>query len=1032
MLSLDMAVDPMTLVISSVQELCTRIAKGAMELQDEAEDVMIDKESFRQFSNYISEIKILLQTLHAGRVEATVGSTSTKETLQALESQLREACKIIEKYKSGSRLRLLLNCESVLSQMGQLALEIANTVSLLGTANLNTVLSLKSKIDQIVGGLQSMEFKYAAKTEAIVSEIERLMAQNGRNREHTVRLLQKVAEAVGVGQNASLVRTELELLKQEKEEMEAQKKQAEALQLSQLMQFLNSSGLASGRRGERTAASSLQDPTPFMCPLCNEVMEDPVVINCGHGFERRVILEHFDRGERTCPICGEELQSLDLIPNHTLRSTIQEWRQRDMDAKLHNAVAAIASDDPDVVNQALEDLQDLMKAAQYRAAVTEQKIIPRIVELLEGTSDVTTKAALKCLCYLANYSDDNKEAIAEAGAIRYIMKHFYRGEVEPDAVSVLIELSQKEALAEQIGKATDCIPFLVSLLQNCNPDISQKAEKVVENLSYNTHFVIKMAEARHFQPFVIRFSQGPQETQASMALTLLKMQLDDNSMKIFEDKRFVGPLVRLLSSSSPACKSACLQTIKKLSVYPGIAKQILAENATIPDLLGLISIYSSEQQWKQIAAEAITSLVEASDLSDFQTNSKLQELHSEHNISVFLNFAIGSVPQTKAQFWRLLLMIGNKSETARNLIRTDDSAMAHLFSSLNEDHPEVTRQTLKLIYCIANNHPDGVPLPPSPAKEAAINALVAIFTRSPDNEDRSMAAGIISQLPADDTAIDGILRKSEALKAIREVICTADNDRDMGFNASMAPDGSLLENALAALLRYTEPTKPDLRRQLSELELYPSLVRVLSRGSSIAKQRTATALAHLSQSDISSVSSSSITVSTRDSFMSLLWLTRHLPNTSWCCSSSPAWQWGLCSVHGSVCSSRHEFCLIKANAVKPLVKTLSETESGAAEAALLALESLLKDDNTLLRAATEIVKSQGVVGILEVLEKGSLPAKEKALDLLQKISEHIDIKSMFRRSERILIQLLHDESLKKKAALILRQMDVISKQSSYF
>lgn len=154
--------------------------------------------------------------------------------------------------------------------------------------------------------------------------------------------------------------------------------------------------------------------------------------------------------------------------------------------------------------------------------------------------------------------------------------------------------------------------------------------------------------------------------------------------------------------------------------------------------------------------------------------------------------------------------------------------------------------------------------------------------------------------------------------------------------------------------------------------------------------------------------------------------------SSRCCNSASLSSWSRpCSVHGSACSSRQTFCLVKSDAVRPLVQTLSEKD--AAEAALLALETLLKDQTTLSSAASTIAESQGVAAILDVLEKGTLPAKEKALDLFQILYQHTNLSpQQFRRSERILIQLLDDEALKKKAALVLSDMDIISKQSSFF
>ncbi|KAH9314502.1 hypothetical protein KI387_023129, partial [Taxus chinensis] len=41
---------------------------------------------------------------------------------------------------------------------------------------------------------------------------------------------------------------------------------------------------------------------PFTCPLSKEIMEDPVDLVSGHNFERKVILEYFDKGNRICPV----------------------------------------------------------------------------------------------------------------------------------------------------------------------------------------------------------------------------------------------------------------------------------------------------------------------------------------------------------------------------------------------------------------------------------------------------------------------------------------------------------------------------------------------------------------------------------------------------------------------------------------------------------------------------------------------------------------------------------------------------------
>ncbi|KAL9386740.1 hypothetical protein Peur_019864 [Populus x canadensis] len=193
-----------------------------------------------------------------------------------------------------------------------------------------------------------------------------------------------------------------------------------------------------------------------------------------------------------------------------------------------------------------------------------------------------------------------------------------------------------------------------------------------------------------------------------MAADLIKMQLKENNIKDLEDRQYIQSLTQMLNSNSPAYKSAILKCIKKLLLYPQIVKQLLSDSVVIPLLLGLISFVRSDSHLKQEAGEILALLVGACQHPEFEINQGRKELQSEHN-------------------------------------------------------REVKRWVLKLISCISDNHPDGVPLPPSPSKETAINTLVSL-----DIEERSIAAAIISQLPKDDIIIDELLKKSEALKAIRE------------------------------------------------------------------------------------------------------------------------------------------------------------------------------------------------------------------------------------------------------------------------
>lgn len=110
-----------------------------------------------------------------------------------------------------------------------------------------------------------------------------------------------------------------------------------------------------------------------------------------------------------------------------------------------------------------------------------------------------------------------QQAIVEVGAIRLIMKQLYKGGSEVDAAALLLlELSSVDTIAEEIGNTLNSIPLLVSILNHGSRDSAEKAHGILQNLSFNTHFVVKMAESGYLQPFVSRFNQGKKKRRYSL------------------------------------------------------------------------------------------------------------------------------------------------------------------------------------------------------------------------------------------------------------------------------------------------------------------------------------------------------------------------------------------------------------------------------------------------------------------------------------------------------------------------------------
>uniref|UniRef100_A0A2P2JS06 RING-type E3 ubiquitin transferase n=3 Tax=Rhizophora mucronata TaxID=61149 RepID=A0A2P2JS06_RHIMU len=66
-------------------------------------------------------------------------------------------------------------------------------------------------------------------------------------------------------------------------------------------------------------------PPYFICPIFQEVMQDPHVAADGFTYEAEAIRGWLDSGHDTSPMTNLKLEHCNLVPNHALRSAIQEW-----------------------------------------------------------------------------------------------------------------------------------------------------------------------------------------------------------------------------------------------------------------------------------------------------------------------------------------------------------------------------------------------------------------------------------------------------------------------------------------------------------------------------------------------------------------------------------------------------------------------------------------------------------------------------------------------------------------------------------
>lgn len=85
----------------------------------------------------------------------------------------------------------------------------------------------------------------------------------------------------------------------------------------------------------------MDPPDSFICPITQDIMKDPVIDKYGHTYEKNAI-EQWIQTNNTSPITRQPLNLADIIPNRSLKQSIEAWgknlRERDTLKRLENKI----------------------------------------------------------------------------------------------------------------------------------------------------------------------------------------------------------------------------------------------------------------------------------------------------------------------------------------------------------------------------------------------------------------------------------------------------------------------------------------------------------------------------------------------------------------------------------------------------------------------------------------------------------------------------------------------------------------------
>lgn len=1009
----------MTLIMDvlPISALLAFVTTQVLETAVAAQDVLFERDSFRVLSKYLLDIQPVLGDLTMRELK---DAEATRQALRFLSQEVKAAKSLVESCRTKPRVWLLVNCRSIVRDAQQVTRDIGKSLELLSLASTEVSADIRDNVNRLQWEMQNAEFEASQSQLRIIDKLELGLREHRADQGFANDLIREIARALGIPVEPSEISKELASLRREKEEAAARKEMEEEAFMEQVIALLsqadatNSPEQVEKHYKERlmslgTSVNEEEHIAPlqsFICPLKNDVMSDPVSLCTGTTCERKEIEKWLASGTNIDPETHELLSDLTLRPNLPLKQSIEEWVERNYCLKIKAAKRKLQSEDEMKHTDALAQIQKLCEEKPINKDwIAIEGLIPNAVQVLaKSHSRDVKRSALSTLKALVTGHAQNKDKLVEAGGLEQVVRCLARdAKISNAAVELLFELlhngpEHNVSIYRQLSQEKSAILLLVTLLNGTVEGSAEKARAILQQLCDNDDNIVQMAAANWYEPLIDRLYRGSAESKLKMAKALASMELTDQNIKLLGDEGAIPPLVKMISGNLES-KASALGALKNLSIN-NMNKKCMANTGVVP--LIMEHLFSSKfPSTIREASAIILERVMSDDGIQFLVDGNGARLELEPIIQNLL--ALQQNPSTSFLHSHVLnALLGMVSAPDGQIVRTiarEGNAISVLLPLVEGSHPKLCISVMKLLCYLSEGGSQEVSSFLSSKNK--LQLFVSFLEDDSKGDVQAATAGILANLPVSDSKLTASLIEFEALPAIIKVMKSGTSDAK--------------ENAVGALLRFTDPSSVGTQHTVVHLGAYPILVNLLHSGTMLAKTKAAFAIGNLS------LSSPHLSVA---------------PVVNGCLcfmSAKPP----VCRVHRGPCDVKTTFCLLKANALSALVNLLQEREGNIAGAAIHALATLVSDDDILSKGANVLHEEKAIDPVIEILSRGTTETKEEAVRLLEKLFNIREIVEAYASKARIhLVDLATQThwggSLRKKAANVLAQLEVTQEISSYF
>ncbi|XP_050372067.1 U-box domain-containing protein 44-like [Argentina anserina] len=991
--------------------LTNKIIKTAQAAKD-----VIDKESFKVLSKHLFDVELVLKDLQLQNLN---DSQATMLALEFLESDVKKANNLIEKYKNRSRFYLLVRCRHMVKEVQDVIRDMGKSLAALSLANTEALSRISDQMNRLHNEMQRVEFEASQSQIQITDRLNQGLQDQILDQGFANDMLEKIAMEVGVPLEPSKMSKELADIRKEKEEAANRKERAEAFFLGQVIELLSRADAARDYEevkktyNQRVQAIERYDTSEehipplkaFICYLKGTVMVEPVSLCTGTTCERSAIIAWFESGERTDPETREILEDTSWRSNLPLRKSIEEWKELNYCLKIRSSKVKLLSGVETLMLEALSQMQDLMRENYINKDwMAIEGLTDSIINIL-GTShnrDVKRRILITLKDLVEGHAR-NKEEIVESPGWDQILGCLGRdSSISKAAIELLYDLLQERSgwnvsVCKKLAQQCSTTIFLVTLLKGPLKESAEIAEKILLKLfDIDEENISRPAKSGWYKPLIDRIVQGPEKSRIARVRTLLDMELVDSDLKLLGEEGIIPPLLEMLSGSIGSIESS-LSALGQLSSCHA-NKELIAASGGVNLVLKLMD---SNVRSIIVAKcyEMLEKFTSDDDGAKFFVDENGSPLEMEPIVSNLIELQPNPNLSYNVRRPALQTLHGICKFDARLVKKAvlTANAISLVLPLLDNTESPIREIAINLLFLFSQHEPDGVV--EYLLKPRRLEALVGFLENDEKGDVQMAAAGLLANLPKSEISLTIKLIELGGHTAIINIL------RRGNMKAK--------ENALSALFRFTDPTNLESQRMLVEGGAYPLLVNVLRSSSVTAKARAAALIGNLS------TSSQKLSAASK-------------PTGYWCfkASSGP-----LCPAHGGICSVTSTFCLLEAKALPDLVRLLYGEVYETSIEAMQTLSTLVVESSP-QRGANVLHEADAIKPILETLNWGTDSLKEEALSLLEKIFKSKEMVEKYGSNARLRLASLTSRSIHedgrhwRKATRVMSLLERYSKSST--